>query len=675
MSATTLEEPPAAGAAAPRQAGRRYAAFISYSSRDRRWADWLHRSLERYTIPMALRGRPSPVGPIGVRLPPLFQDRKEFAASADLGASIRDALALSSTLIVVCSPASAASPWVDAEIRAFKASGRGHLIQCVIVDGEPNSADSARCCFPPALREDGTEPLASDVRREGDGKQGALLKLLAGLLNVGFDDLRQRDLVRRHRQLVRVAAASSGGLLLTTALALAAVLSRNDAVKQRDVARQKTLTAERTVEFVKSLFEVSDPSEARGSTITAAEILDRGATRIDQALDNEPNVKAELTTTLSEVYQGLGLYRRGDALIQRSLLLNVNDPATKTRQYFTLGNSQARQGKYVAAVATFRTALARIDQAAGGTPIPESAILIGLGEALAALEKYPEAEAAIRRALASDLGSLGPHAPEVARDLEALALTKTFAGDYRAARRMYERASAIRLRAQGADHPRISENLNALGSIAYLQGDARAAEDYWKRTLRLDRKVLGPEHPDVAATLSNIARVMVERRGFDEARPLLERAVAINLAQRDDTHDDLAFTFCNLGLALRGQGHTSDAITTFRRALRAAEKHGHRNLAPVLTDLAEALCASLRFDEAARLLDRAAPIMRADYPDDPWRSAWVESTRGDCLFAAGDSGQAAPLIRRSSATLLARWPASSLYGLTAARRLRALPTT
>jgi tetratricopeptide (TPR) repeat protein len=354
------------------------------------------------------------------------------------------------------------------------------------------------------------------------------------------------------------------------------------------------------------------------------------------------------------------------------LSLDVNDPATIRRRYLVLGTSQARQGEYGAAVATFRKALALTGELTAGDRDLHSSLLIGLGESLASLEKYPEAEAAITRALASDRQRLGNDAPEIARDLEALGLSRSLAGQFGLARSLYERALAIRLRSQGVDHPRISEDLNELGNLAYLQRDTAAAESYWQRALKLDQTVLGPEHPDIAATLNSIARVMIERRGFAEARPLLERAVAINLAQRDDTHDDLAFTFANLGLALRGLNRTADAVVAFQRALRAAERHGHRNLAPVLTDLAESFCASRRFVEAEVLLNRAEPIMRADYPDDPWRSAWVESTRGECLIRAGETGRAAPLIRRSSATLLARWPKSSFHGSAAARRLRAL---
>jgi hypothetical protein len=101
-------------------------------------------------------------------------------------------------------------------------------------------------------------------------------------------------------------------------LALFAFIARNEAERERRLAEQKTLTAERTADFMISLFRVSDPSEARGNAVTAREILDRGARQIDQSLREEPQVRAELSTTLGEVYTGLGLYNSALELLTKA---------------------------------------------------------------------------------------------------------------------------------------------------------------------------------------------------------------------------------------------------------------------------------------------------------------------------------------------------------------------
>lgn len=216
---------------------RRYRAFVSYSHRDARWAAWLHRRLESYRVPRRLRGSQGEFGPVPERLHPIFRDREELASSSVLGDRLRDALAESESLIVVCSPAAASSRWVDAEIEHFVALGRGERIHCVIVDGEPNAGD-ARECFPPSLRSATVpEPLAADLRPGGDGRRLVLLKLIAGMIGIPLDSLRNREAQRHHRRMLGAVAASLSGMIVALGLAAAAWIARNDAQRRQAQAQ------------------------------------------------------------------------------------------------------------------------------------------------------------------------------------------------------------------------------------------------------------------------------------------------------------------------------------------------------------------------------------------------------------------------------------------------------
>lgn len=186
----------------------KYWAFISYSHQDTAWAEWLHKALETYRVPSRLVGKAGTFGPRPARLIPIFRDRDELPASAGLSDSIHRALEASRYLIVVCSPRSAASRYVNEEVRAFKAMGREQHVLCLIVDGEPNLTGEG-ACLPDAVRD--SEPIAADAREGKDGRANALLKLLAGMLELGFDELRQRELARQLRQrIARAGAAVSG---------------------------------------------------------------------------------------------------------------------------------------------------------------------------------------------------------------------------------------------------------------------------------------------------------------------------------------------------------------------------------------------------------------------------------------------------------------------------------
>ena len=216
----------------------RFGAFLSYSHDDASWARWLLRRLETYRVPARLVGTQGAHGVIGPRLGIVFRDREELPTAGDLGATIRTALADSAALIVICSPAAARSRWVNAEVEAFHAGDRGDRVLCFVVAGVPGSHDPAQQCFPPALSQadaDGVarEPLAADARREGDGRERAFLKLVAGLLGVGYDALARREAQRRQRRLAIVAVASLAGMAIALALAATAYVARNDAQRRQ----------------------------------------------------------------------------------------------------------------------------------------------------------------------------------------------------------------------------------------------------------------------------------------------------------------------------------------------------------------------------------------------------------------------------------------------------------
>ena len=646
----------------------RYSAFISYNHRDRAWAAWLHRALERYTVPSKLWGRPAPWGEIEPRLPPVFRDRDELATSSDLAASVKEALADAATLIVICSPNAARSKWVDEEIRTFIALGRERYIRLIIVDGEPHSPDPERECLPPSLARDGApEPLAADVRKQADGKQAAKLKILAGVLGVPYDDLRQREAQRRQRRLAALAVAATIGFLVMAGLTIFAFTSRAEAIEQRHLAERRTVTAERTLDFVKSMFQLADPSEARGASMTAGEIVDRGAAKLDApTLAGEPMVRAELGVTLAEVYGALGLYRKSDELVRRTFSMRHGDPSTLARQLAALGESQFRLGDYEAAERTFGRARA---QAADATPSLRSRILVGLGQSRTNLENYAGADRVLRQALAIDRARGEAGGNDVARDLEALGLNRFFAGELERAQPFILAAIALRRRFEGPLSPSISDNYNTLGSIAYVRHDLPSAERYFRGNLDADFKVLGPGHPDVATTMNNLGRVLLEQQRYREAAPLLERAIAIGEKERGEQHAYMAFAFSNLAILRRQTGALDEAEALFGKAIATARANQHRTLGPSLADLAQVLCATGRPAQAFRLLDEAAELTRSDYPDDPWRSAWVDNVRGECLLRSGRRQEGARAIARSSPAILRTWPAKTLFAAEARRRL------
>lgn len=256
---------------------KRFEAFISYrhGPPDGRWARWLHRALESYRIP-ALPSKPRDGQR---RLKRVFRDEEELPASSNLSTEITKALAESEFLIVICSPRAVQSEWVNREVEQFREWGRHDRILALLIDGEPAQA------FPQALREirrtsigsqavriEEVEPLAADVRpRKGESQRTlrrlALLRLLATVLNVRFDDLYQRDRQRQVRRLTIVGVALLLLVLVMGGMAGYALYQKSEADSQREFANEERKKAQRqlvavTLKNGRARLDAGDATEA-----------------------------------------------------------------------------------------------------------------------------------------------------------------------------------------------------------------------------------------------------------------------------------------------------------------------------------------------------------------------------------------------------------------------------
>ena len=352
----------------------RYMAFLSYSHDDAEMADWLHEELEEFHVPPRLVGKLTEHGPVPKRLAPIFRDRQELAAASNLTEEIEDAIAGSRFLIVLCSPNAARSHWIDKEIACFKRLHGEDRILAAIVDGEPCPADDtgapAEECFPPSLRVhfDGrgrptttkTEPIAADLREEGDGRRMGLLKLAAGMLGVGLDELAQREAARRNRRLYLITAASVAGMLFTSGLAYTAI----DA---RDEARDQRREAEGLIGFMLGdlrdklepigRLDVLDSVGARAlayyESQDKSELSDESLAQRSRAL----TLMGEMATARGELDEALRQYREAMASTAE---LARRDPDNPQRLYdhaqnvFWVGNDAYQRGHLDKAAAAFR---------------------------------------------------------------------------------------------------------------------------------------------------------------------------------------------------------------------------------------------------------------------------------------------------------------------------------
>jgi tetratricopeptide (TPR) repeat protein len=333
--------------------GRHYTAFISYSHKDAAAGRWLHRKLEGYRLPKRLAGTEGENGLVPDRLGPIFRDRDELPAAGDLSEKVRAALAASGSLIVLCSPHSAASPWVAKEIATFRELHPGRPVLTAIVHGEPGQ------CFSPALLERGIEPLAADLRKEGDGPRLGLLKLVAGLAGVGLDALVQRDAARRVRRVTYVTAGALAAMLVMALLTAVALNARADAERQR-------AEAEGLVEFM--LTDLRDRLKGVGRLDVLTAVNQRALAHyqgqdLEELAPEELERRARILHAMGEDDEKRGLTDRALAQFQEAARTTAKlleeDPGNPDRIYahaqseYWVGYIDYQRQRYAAAKPAF----------------------------------------------------------------------------------------------------------------------------------------------------------------------------------------------------------------------------------------------------------------------------------------------------------------------------------
>ncbi len=450
----------------------------------------------------------------------------------------------------------------------------------------------------------------------------------------------------------RIAAAAAVSLLTLVAVGMTYQAWRIRQEARR--ANREATTSRRVSAFLVNLFEISDPGESRGSSVTARELLDKAAGEIERRLGDEPAVRGTLLYTMADVYAELGLYQKSLDLAEKGLAqfrsASPRSDADVGRSLSQLAVIHRRLGQLEKAEPLYREALALQEKSLGGEHPDVARTLDNLGLYEQEMGRFDQAEPLHKRALAILERTSGPRSRDVATALTNLANVYNATGKYDHAEALQRRALDIQEKLLGPDHPEVSFSLNNLATIEFNLERYDQAETLFRRVLATLERTLGPSHVDVAIALNNLANVAQIRGDFRTAEASLRRAAEISEKAAGPDHPNVLTALANLATVYRDVGRYAEAESLLRRTLAADRKtygSDHVNVAIDSHRLAIVLREEGRFGEAEPLERQAVTVFEKALGPEHATLALGLMVLGDVCRREGRQAEAETLYRRA----------------------------
>ena len=410
----------------------------------------------------------------------------------------------------------------------------------------------------PGERYSSVEALADDVRRY-----------------LGHEPVRARQGSIAYR--ASKFARRNRGALVAAGLVVAALIAGAAGVawQSRETRRQRDRAAQ-VSSFLVSLFKVSDPSESRGTSVTAREILDKGAARIDKELAGDPDQQAELKSTIGVVYYSLGLYARSEQLLAKALetrkgLLGPDDPAT-LHTAMNLANVYWQEGRYPEAVELHRATLDAQRRVLGPDHPDTLRTMLSLANTFQSAGRNADAEALLRTVVETQRRVLGPESIETLKSSNSLGNVYLAEGKLPEAEKLYSSTLEIEKRVLGVDDREISACMQNLALVYVRQGRLPEAEKLYLQARDVATRVLGPEHPDTLSVLINLANIYANEGRYADAEKLATDTIAGLERVFGPEHPTTLVARLALARTYVGEGKYAEAERIYRETLEVQKR-------------------------------------------------------------------------------------------------------
>lgn len=431
---------------------------------------------------------------------------------------------------------------------------------------------------------------------------------------------------RRHR--IALAVGASFVIMLVG-------FAANQSVQLRRITRERD-RADRIAQFMTNMFQISDPSEARGNSVTAREILDKASKDIDKGLSRDPELQARMMDLMGTVYDNLGLYSQAEVLAQHSVDIYRRSVGSNNYQTMraanNLGNILYDEGRYPESEKLYRETLETRRRLLGPEHLETLMSMNNLANSLYEQAHYQDSEKLYQDALVVARRVLGPEHRQTVIQMGNLVNVLAAEGHYSDAESMCREVLKVRRRTLGPEHQETLRSMHDLSAMLLLDGKYADAETLLRQTMEIRGRVLGPQHPETLLTAYNLAGSLRSQKRFEDAakiyREVLDAQQRTLGAENMDTlrsMGDLAATMSDLGQQAEGEKLQRQVIEIERRTIGPE----HPETLHALSNLAATLHASGKYAEAEKLERENIELRkRALGPEHPQTVAAIGSLAG-----------------------------------------------
>ena len=511
---------------------------------------------------------------------------------------------------------------------------------------------------------------------------------------------RTRKFIQRHKVGVVITA------IAVIVIALVTTFYTIQLAEERDKAQLEAEKAKKVSEFLAGIFQVSDPEQSKGETITARELLDNGVKRIENELSDQPEVLANMLGVTGNVYKSLGLYDNALLLLQKSFFINdslLGDDSPETvKSLNDLASLNFAMGEYESAIEKFSEALTKRKTIYGEESLEAAESMNDLAMVLREQGDYDQSEKLLNESLSIRKKLLSSESSEVAQSINNLGLLKEDMGDLDEAKKLLEESLQIKEKIYGKVHPSYSETIGNLAfllqqlgeyeeasklfketlqidkqlygdvhpsistdlyniaSNTALMGDLNRAEKLYTDVLELDKKLLGEEHPYIALDLNNLAGILSDKGDYSKAETLYKESLTLNRKIYGSEHPEVATSMSNLGVMYNRWGMYSKAEPLLKDALAMRIKllgENHPNVVTSLNIYAALLASEGRYKEAVEQYRKSLALRIKMLGEDHPHTANAFLGLGNALIETSNFEEAEEKINRGLEAYRKKLPA------------------